>query len=314
MKVWTNQPHERWIVDRYAEEWRNHNSDISVSSPYEADKLWIMADWCWNQIPVDLLNSKKVIITCHHFVPEKFGGQEQWDFIQRDRFIDMYHVPCVHTANQIHRLTKKPIKIIPFWVNQNIWIDLTNEEDKTLSSNVCPASWNRRQRLKKELFGLTEDDFVIGNFHRNIHKNYLQIENFDLFERFLKNALDALKFSEKELYVLTDKTELLDILEKYSIKNVCIEAKNNEKLNQIYNCLDLYIEINDNEQSSFECALINAPIVSTSKQNQIILHPDSINSSNIIKAVANVDFAFDKVCNFTIPNGFNEFIKIFHVL
>ena len=70
MKVFVLAPNEDWIVDRQVKEWNEHNADISVSDPKQADVIWLLADWCFSRLPIELLKSKKVLCTVHHIVPE----------------------------------------------------------------------------------------------------------------------------------------------------------------------------------------------------------------------------------------------------
>lgn len=333
MKVWVNQPHESWIVDRFAEEWREYNPDISTTDIFSADKIWVMADWTSNQIPNEILNSKPVLLSCHHFVPKKFGGQEQWDFVQRDQFIDMYHVPCEHTANQIGRLTKKPIKIIPFWLNQFIWKDLTSLDDIALSSKTCPASWNRRQRLKKEMFGLNEDDFVIMSAQRDSEGNSIDSGEYkpklekgpDLFADFCLLAREQLKFSEKRLVVLLGgwrRHYLIKRLEESGIKYIYKELPDFDYLNKMYNCADLYLcsaRWEGGPQSIGEAALTRCPITSTDVGvASQILSPQSISkdktAESLMLAQPDVEYAYTKVQEFVISQGFKLFRKVLEEL
>ena len=48
--------------------------DIKVSKL--SDIIWLLAGWCWNQIPEKVLQSKKVVCTIHHEVPSKFNEYE----------------------------------------------------------------------------------------------------------------------------------------------------------------------------------------------------------------------------------------------
>ena len=77
-----------------------------------------------------MLESKNVILTIHHIVPDKFDDQRLREFMIRDRFVNVYHVPCKKTKDQISSLTKKPIFVIPFWANQNLWFDIKDKKGK----------------------------------------------------------------------------------------------------------------------------------------------------------------------------------------
>ena len=75
MKIFVLAPNENWICDRIAQEWWENNAEITTPNILEADIIWLLAGWCWNHIPPSMLQSKKVIVTVHHLVPEKMNQQ-----------------------------------------------------------------------------------------------------------------------------------------------------------------------------------------------------------------------------------------------
>lgn len=122
-KVYVLPPGEQWIVDRFVSEWNEDNADISVTNPNDADVIWLLADWCWNQLPAQLLQDKKVITTVHHIVPDKFYHSRSAlaDFQARDQITDLYHVYNKRAEEFIRPLTQKPICIIEYWANDSIF-------------------------------------------------------------------------------------------------------------------------------------------------------------------------------------------------
>ena len=126
MKVFCPAPQENWVCDRFEYEWSAINQDLSVKDPNEADIIWLLADWCWERIPTHVLESKKVICTVHHIVPEKFDNSKSLNFKERDKFVNLYHVPSRKTFDQVVKLTDREIFCQPFWVNQAIWKKLEN--------------------------------------------------------------------------------------------------------------------------------------------------------------------------------------------
>ena len=121
MKVFVLAPKENWICDRITGEWKDHMSHIVTPNIQEADIVWLLAGWCWNQIHPSLLQAKRLLVTEHHIVPEKFNQQKFEDFKFRDQFVDAYHVPNKKTSTFISSLTDKPIYIIPYWYDPAIW-------------------------------------------------------------------------------------------------------------------------------------------------------------------------------------------------
>ena len=109
-KVYVLPPSEDWIVDRFVKEWNQDNSDISVMHPKDADVVWLLADWAWDQLArIGWLMNKKVITTVHHIVPEKFSQSAINNFMLRDKITSVYHVYNEHTRDFIIKFTKKEI-------------------------------------------------------------------------------------------------------------------------------------------------------------------------------------------------------------
>ena len=92
MKIFCHVPRENWIVDRMGSEFLQHSSHNVSLDRIEEDTeiIWLLASWCWNQIPENILYEKKVVCTIHHEVPEKFDAARKANFLQRDRFVDQY--------------------------------------------------------------------------------------------------------------------------------------------------------------------------------------------------------------------------------
>ena len=92
---------------------------------------------------------------------------------------------------------------------------------------------------------------------------------------------------------------------------------NINKLNQLYNILDLYIvssRLEGGPQAILECAITKTPIISTSVGiAPEILSKDSIykNDTDFIDASPNIEFAFKNAQKFTIPIGMQKFNNIF---
>ena len=61
MKIFVLAPKENWICDRFVSEWVSNHSESSTTYLQEADIVWLLADWCWNHLPIDVLKDKKVM-------------------------------------------------------------------------------------------------------------------------------------------------------------------------------------------------------------------------------------------------------------
>ena len=136
MKIFCHIPREDWFCDRYGKEYTQFSSHIVTHNDLEnADVIWLLAAWCWNQIPAKYLNEKPVVCTIHHEVPWKFNEQRLHNFKSRDFFVDIYHVPCKQTKDFISKFTDKPIEVIGYWCNNHLWKE--SGEEKTILFNLC---------------------------------------------------------------------------------------------------------------------------------------------------------------------------------
>ena len=128
MKVFVLAPKEDWICDRLVAEWYENFPEYSTNSIAEADVVWLLAGWCWNHLPINILKDKKIVVTEHHIVPEKFNQQKYNNFLIRDQFVDCYHVPNEKTKSLLQQITKKRIEVIPYWCNDKIWKPIDRNE------------------------------------------------------------------------------------------------------------------------------------------------------------------------------------------
>jgi len=248
VKIFVLAPKENWICDRIAEEWISNNEDLNTPNPDEADILWLLAGWCWNHIPIELLSSKKVVVTVHHIVPEKFNEQKLREFKIRDQFVDAYHVPNKKTSSLIKQITDRPIYVTSYWYDKEVWF----REDKDAA--------------RKEL-GIPPDKFVIGSFQRDTEGNsgLPKLEKGpDLFCDFL----EIMTGHVKNLHVLLGgwrRGYVIDRLKKVKISYTFHEKAPIDKLRKMYSACDLYIVSSRHEggpQAILEAAAMKVPILS----------------------------------------------------
>jgi glycosyltransferase involved in cell wall biosynthesis len=248
VKVFVLAPREDWICDRLASEWYEHFSDVSTKNPYEADVIWILAGWCWNHLPQELLRSKKVIVTEHHIVPEKFNTQKYQDFVNRDQFVDAYHVPNDKTKFFLSQLTKKPIFVVSYWLNDKIWKPLERD-------------------TARQNFNIPKQDFCVGSFQRDT-------EGYDLKTPKLEKGPDIFcdfveKIQNENLHVLLGgfrRQYVINRLKEKSIRYSLYENVEQSKIRELYACCDLYVvssRFEGGPQAVIEAAAMKIPILST---------------------------------------------------
>ena len=105
-------------------------------------------------------------------------------------------------------------------------------------------------------------------------------------------------------------------LNELNIPFYYFEMVNFEDLNKLYNCLDMYIvssRFEGGPQAILECAITKTPIVSTDVgvASQILSKESIFKMENYKEAKANVEYAFEKVQSFILPEGMKMYEKIF---
>lgn len=303
MKVYINNPKENWVVDRFREEFALHKSGNFTEDIYSADIVWIVAPWTWTSIPLDVLRQKKVVCTIHHIVPNKFDATKREEFRIRDQFVDYYHVPCDLTKMMINDvlqgITTKPIFVQPFWANEKLWTPI---EDKS------------SLRLK---YNIPEDVNLVGSFQRDT-------EGHDLISPKLEKGPDIFCEMVEKIHKSNNNTEVLlagwrrqyviSRLKEMGIKYHYFELPSFEVVNELYNCLDLYVvgsRYEGGPQSIFECALTKTPIISTDVgAARDILSKESIYTPGERgMPVADIECAFRNVQKYTIERGMNSILE-----
>lgn len=326
MKIFLLAPHEDWICDRFVQEWLEHNSDISVSDPAQADIVWLLADWAWNQVSYEILRTKRVVTSIHHIVPEKFGARERAEFIARDVITDQYHVPCVHTEKQVRVIldsigSTTPIVTRPFWVNQNQWPTRSNANESTL----------RRQLMTRYGAGDPMTTFLVGSFQRDTEGHDLLSPKKEKGPDQLCDMIEILHAQDKTTRMMLAGWRRQYVMKRLDSANISyryIERPSLSVVWDLYNIIDLYVvaaRYEGGPQSIVECAAMGVPIVSTDVGlAPEILDPRSIfnanNPAQFLDAVKNaqtheaIDFAYKQVSEHFLPKSFSWYIGLFGAL
>ena len=297
MKIYLSKINESWIVDRVRKEWYESNKDISTKLISNADILWIIAPWLWKKIPTKHLENKKVICSQYHF---DFTNFDEKDFLNLDQFVDEYHVISKKTKEQLKSLTNKKITSIPFWINENLFFEIGD-----------------KYSLRDE-FGFDKDDYLVGSFQRDT-------EGSDLISPKLIKGPDIFYDIVSKMYknnpnlkvVLSGKRRgyLINLFNNNNIPYKYFEMIDLEKLNQLYNLLDLYIvssRIEGGPQAILECAVTKTPILSTDVGvASEILNPKSIyNTENFDLARPDIMYAYNNAERFKTLQGMSLFRKM----
>ncbi len=301
-KIYINKAKENWVVDRFRSEWNEYNYK-TVNSIYSKNVkiIWIIAPWTWRKLSSNRLNNQKVICTIHHIDEDKFDNEAKEEFYNRDKTVDAYHAISEATKKQIQKLTDKKIYTIPFWINQNIFTQLSNKLE-----------------IRNE-YSIDEEAYLIGSFQRDTEGYDLKSPKLSKGpDRFL-NLIDNISLQKNNLQILLTgkrRNYLIEELKKRKIKFYYHEMVDFNTLNKLYNTLDLYLVTSRYEggpQAILECGITRTPILSTRVGiAPEILHEKSIFSmENFNKAEPDLDFAYDKSSQLKIPTGFRKFNKMF---
>ena len=300
LKLFINKANEKWIIDRLRDEWiRNHNPFTRFYK--SANMLWIIAPWKWDNTKLEKNLSRKVVCSVYHIDEEKFNKSEVEKFYFRDQFVDAYHVISKNTLNQVRKYTDKKIYSIPFWINPEIWYPIQNKD-----------------QLRKK-YNIPIDSYLIGSFQRDTEGSDLKSPKLSKGpDRFIE-IVKTLKEKNEKLHILLSGKRRQYVISKLlenDINFTYFEMVTNSKLNELYNCLDLYIvtsRVEGGPQAVFESALTKTPIISTNVGvAPEILSPNSLfDMNNFESAKPDVEYAFGRLNEFTIPNGFKSFNKMF---
>ena len=298
MKIYLNKVNESWIIDRVRKDWYSHKKQISTRFINNSDIIWIISPWVWKTIPEKYLINRKILCSYYHFDFENFDTS---DFNELDQFVDQYHVISEKTKEDLSKLTNKKITSIPFWVNQKIFFNIKN-----------------KVKLRKK-YGFETNDFLVGSFQRDTESSDLQspklIKGPDIFI----NLISKLHKDNRNLKVVLsgkNRQYVIANLEKLGIAYKYFEMIDLNKLNELYNLLNLYLvtsRIEGGPQAILESSITKTPILSTDVGvAPEILHNESIyDINNFSSAKTNVDYAFERSKDYTIPIGLNKFDKIF---
>ena len=294
MKIYLSKINESWIVDRVRKEWYENNKDISTKYISNADILWIISPWLWKKIPKKHLKQKKVICSHYHF---DFSNFDKSDFLNLDRYVDEYHVISKKTENQLKKLTNKKITSIPFWINDKLFFHVHN-----------------KKKIRQE-FGFQQDDYLVGSFQRDTEGSDLLspklVKGPDIFFNIVSKMYEE---NDKLKIILSGKRRgyLINLFEKNNIPYKYYEMVDQEKLNLLYNLLDLYIvssRIEGGPQAILESAITKTPILSTDVgvASEILSQRSIYSVDNFEKASTDIMYAYNEVQKYKLLNGMELF-------
>ena len=138
----------------------------------------------------------------------------------------------------------------------------------------------------------------------------------DLFVK-VANILKNNKYPNLKVVLTGERRQyVIRELDKLGIEYYYFEMCDLEKLNQLYNCLDLYIisaRVEGGPRSINECALTKTPLLTTDVgMSDIICYPESIYDmkklDSVLECKYDVEYNYKKIVRLNIDN----FMKIFN--
>jgi len=246
---------QKWICDRLKDQFIQYYPNHTTDKPEEADYIWYIAPWNYLYIPAGytflewqaLLNSKKVVATIHHIDVDNLKAgkySRQFKFIRT--YASQIHSICPQTTRDIQKLGIFDIPIITkyFW-----------EKDP----QFYPVDGEEKAKLRRK-YGIDGESFVIGSFQNDKKSKSPEI--------FLNIVLDMIKLGRKIEVILSGRNRnfLTYNFANLEVKYHYFNMVPLEVINELYNCLDLYVVSSRYEggpRSIIECALTRTPVIST---------------------------------------------------
>jgi len=297
--IWAPPEDKPWIIERIYSEWHQMMNSCVERDILKADIIWLLNNWSWRAIPSHILKDKKVVTSIHHVTPTKF---DEANFKARDEFTDCYHVPCKQTANFIKNYTDKPIEIVEYWVNPELW----SPKDKT----GC------RKRLNLPL-----DDFIIGSFQRDTEGFDLKTPKLEKGPDLFLKYVDALDKERKHVLLGGWRRQyLINNFKERGIKHTYVEMAPFSTLCFMYGACDLYVvssRFEGGPQAVLEASAMRTPIISTNVGMAMeVLSPNCIVDFDDDKVPTmptkeDIEFNYQNVQNFSIEKQIEKYKIMF---
>lgn len=297
---------QKWIIDSFTNEFREFSGLHFADNLDDANVIWILG---YN---IDIINKiknpeqKKIITTIHHinFSRNKFiEFKKFFDIV--DKITTYYHAICPKIEKDLKKLTTKEIRVANFWINDNIFFNI-----------------NERSSLRRKYL-IPENKYIIGSFQRDTEgKHNIRPKLSKGPDIFIQIILNIKLLGKEPFIILTGRRR------EYVIKNLVDnnipylykEMVSFNELNELYNCLDLYIvssRVEGGPRSILECGIAKIPLISTDVGiAELILSKESIydvnNYLSYINAYPNIEYAYNNACKYKIKEYIKEFCyKIF---
>jgi hypothetical protein len=250
---------EKWICDELKKEFTEYfGSEIVTIDPKLADIIWYLAPWNYGYTPngmirdewLELLKMKKVVFTMHHIDEEKYArGDLDKTFEFMRKYGTKWHAICEKTFEFLKSIAGE-IQIVKkyLWIDGEIFFGI---EDKI---------------SLREKWGLT--GYIVGSFQKDTEGKTNEPKMSKGPDIFV-NIMEDMKKDHPDLLVVlsgTRRTYIISELEKRGIQYKYFEMIGLKEINELYNCLDLYVissRVEGGPRAIVEAGITKTPIIST---------------------------------------------------
>lgn len=297
----------KWICDVFKDEfveYVNNNKTCGlkiVEKPEDADIIWLIASWYFKKINPKILTEKYVISTIHHIDQDKYEESKKM-YQQLDKITDKYHVICSKVQNDLKKITDKEIICANFWINEKLFFPISDK------------------LALRQKYNIPIDKFIVGSFQRDTEGKDPNIPKLSKGPDIFIKIIDDMK-KTKDIFVLLTgwrRTYIINELEKMNVSYSYHELVDPDVLNEMYNCLDLYIvssRVEGGPRSIMECGLSKIPIISTDVgiASMVLSNKSIYNVDNYLdykNTVINTDIAFENTNKYIIGAYMKLFIEM----
>lgn len=292
---------EKWICDIFKDEFTQYSKLNIVQNPKDADIIWLLAPWSTRKINKEYLKKKFVITTIHHVDDDKYEENVEYYKII-DSYTNRYHAICEKSANAISKLSKKKVVTANFWINENNYHKIYDKKE-----------------LKRK-YKIPDDAYIIGSFQKDTEGKDETMPKLSKGPDIFIKIVEDMKITNKNIFVVLTgwrRTYVMNELNKIGVKYVFFELVDLVKLNELYNCLDLYIvssRVEGGPRSIIECGLARIPIISTDVGiARLMLSDESIYDMNDYLSYKNakpkIEYAYEKAKYYTVNNYMQKFVS-----
>jgi glycosyltransferase involved in cell wall biosynthesis len=304
---------QKWICDQLKEEFTNEFPEHITNEPSEASIVWYLACWNTRYIPKGFtlhswqtyLKEKKVIFTQHHIDETKYQSSLKSQFKFMQTYGNKFHTICNSTRTTMQKyFPNEEIINYPLWINNKMFYEIPMD---------------KKQFIRK-CFEIDEHAYLIGSFQKDTEgKTDMPklSKGADIFVQIIK---DIHKINPNVQVVLTGlrREYIIKELSALKIKYYYFNMVSLDSINQLYNCLNLYISASRCEggpRSVVECGLTKTPIIST----RVGIAPELMDNKSLFdadnwqsykNAIPNSEYLHNKVLELTTHSHKKNLLNI----